>query len=171
MEPIIEGISEGYFLFIQFGHNDEKIHDPSRYTTPEGTYTDNLKRMIDVAREAGAYPVLITPLERRCFDENRVLGPGEHGPYVAAMLKAAESFNVPVIDLNKKSRERLVAAGVEETTHWYMHLKEGKYKSCPEGKVDNTHLKYAGAVTYAGCIAEGLEELGGIYKELLVAQD
>ena len=29
-------------------------------------------------------------------------------------------------------------------------------------------MKYLGAVVYAGCIAKGLKELGGIYADLLI---
>ena len=32
---------------------------------------------------------------------------------------------------------------------------------------DNTHLKYEGAVIMAGLVAEGVKELGDIYKELI----
>lgn len=45
----------------------------------------------------------------------------------------------------------------------------GVYPSHMDGLTDNTHLKYMGAVVYAGCIARGLKELGGIYSDLLVA--
>lgn len=171
MIPIYDQIKEGDFLFVQFGHNDEKINDPARYTAPCGEYTENLAKFVNVARNKGAHPVFITPLERRCFDANGVLSRGEHGEYVAAMIALGEKLDVPVIDLNKKSREKMISAGPEETTKWYMHLSAGQYNNYPEGKEDNTHLKAEGAVIYAGCIAEGLNELGGIYKDLLVAQD
>lgn len=168
MVPIYDQITEGDFLFIQFGHNDEKINDPTRYTEPKGEYMVNLGKFINVARNKKAYPVLITPLERRCFVEEYKLGPGEHLEYVTAMKKVAEELEVPLIDLYSMSREAMEAAGMDKTTEWYMHLEEGAYPNYPEGKTDNTHLRYAGAVRYAGCIAKGLKELGGIYKELLL---
>ena len=59
-------------------------------------------------------------------------------------------------------------AGAEKTKEWYMHLPAGVYPSHMDGLTDNTHLKYMGAVVYAGCIARGLKELGGIYSDLLV---
>lgn len=37
MVPIYDRITKGDFLFIQFGHNDEKIHDPARGTKPDGS--------------------------------------------------------------------------------------------------------------------------------------
>ena len=79
---IEQEMSEGDFLLIQFGHNDEKEFDKARYTTPFGTYKEYLKIYIDAARKAGAIPVLITPLERRCFVDPWTLGTGAHGEYV-----------------------------------------------------------------------------------------
>lgn len=165
---IYDSITEGDFLFIQFGHNDEKKQDPDRYTEPFSDYMINLEKFVNVARNKKALPVLITPLERRCFDENGCLGLGEHSDYVAAMKQTAENLNVPLIDLYGMSRSELEKAGAEKSKEWYMHLPAGKYPSHPEGLCDNTHLKYEGAVVYAGCIARGLKELGGVYGQLLI---
>lgn len=167
--PICERITEGDFLFIQFGHNDEKKQDPTRYTEPFSEYMQNLEKFVNVAREKKAWPVLITPLERRCFVEGDQLGLGEHTDYVAAMKQTAEQLKVPLIDLYSMSRAELRKAGAEKTKNWYMHLPKGVYPSHMEGLTDNTHLKYEGAVVYGGCIARGLKELGGIYRDLLVA--
>lgn len=168
LPAIYDRITEGDFLFIQFGHNDEKIQDPARYTEPFSDYMINLEKFVNVARNKKAYPVFITPLERRCFDAEGILGPGEHLSYVEAMKQASKNLSVPLIDLYSMSRKKLIEAGAEQSKNWYMHLPEGKYPSHPEGLTDNTHLKYEGAVVYAGCVAKGLKELGGIYSELLV---
>ena len=131
---------------------------------------ENLKIFIDTARKHGAKPVLITPLERRCFVEEKHLGIGAHSDYVAAMKQTAAQQNVPLVDLYSYSRAELKKAGPEGSVKWFMHLTPGEYASCPEGKVDNTHLKYEGAVTFAGLIAKGLYELGGEYRELLLEE-
>lgn len=170
LDRIDRELSEGDFLFIQFGHNDEKDQDPARYTLPGSTFDANLRVFINVARKHGAYPVLITPLERRCFDGEGMLGPGAHAEYVAAIKKVAEQEQVPLVDLYSMSREELKRAGAEKTTEWYMNIEPGVYRGWPEGKKDNTHLKYAGAVTFAGLIARGLAACGGIYADLLVDQ-
>lgn len=167
--PIAERITEGDFLFIQFGHNDEKKQDPSRYTAPFSGYMSNLEKFVNTAREKKAFPVLITPLERRCFVEGDQLGLGEHSDYVAAMKQTAEKLKVPLVDLYSMSRAELRKAGAKKSRDWYMNLPKGVYSSCMEGKTDNTHLRYEGAVIYAGCIARGLKELGGRYSDLLVA--
>lgn len=168
---IYNHITEGDFLFIQFGHNDEKIADPDRYTDPFGAYMENLEKFVNAARNKKAWPVLITPLERRCFVDEYHLGAGEHGDYVEAVKRTAEKLNVPYIDLYSMSRAEMEKAGAEKTKEWYMHLPEGVYPYHMEGLEDNTHLKYMGAVVYGGCIARGLKELGGIYSDLLVAWD
>lgn len=168
LAAIEKELAAGDFLFIQFGHNDEKEFDPARYTTPHGTYKTCLKAYIQVARKAGATPVLITPLERRCFEDAWKLGPGEHAEYVSGMKELAEEEQVALLDLYTKSRARMEEAGAVETTKWFMHLAKGEYPSCPEGKVDNTHLKQEGARIFAGLIADELKRLGGIYGALVV---
>lgn len=169
LTAIYDRITEGDFLFIQFGHNDEKKEDPARYTEPYSEYMVNLEKFVNVARNKKAWPVLITPLERRCFTEDGHLELGEHTDYVAAMKQTAENLNVPLIDLYSASRAELRKAGPDKTKEWYMHLPAGIYPYHMEGLADNTHLKYAGAVVFGGCIARGLKELGGIYSELLMA--
>lgn len=168
LAAIYDRITEGDFLFIQFGHNDEKTEDPARYTAPFSGYMANLEKFVNAARDKKAFPVLITPLERRCFLDGAGLGEGAHGEYVEAMKRTARELDVPLVDLHRMSREELIKAGEEVSRKWYMYLPEGKYSHYPEGLADNTHLKYEGAVMYASCIARGLKELGGNYGNLLL---
>ena len=169
LQVIEENIGKGDFLFIQFGHNDEKEWDEKRYTTPYGTYKENLKKYIQVARDAGAIPVLITSVSRRCFaDSWKLVSETSLSNYAAGMRQVAEEEQVALVDLYRKSRAKLEEAGPVETTKWYMHLAKGEYPSRPDGIMDDTHLKPEGARIFAGLVAEGLKELGGIYSELLV---
>lgn len=168
LQAIEEKIGEGDFLFIQFGHNDEKSQDPSRYTDPYSSYMNNLKTFIQVAREHGAYPVLITPLERRCFLEENRLDIGEHSDYVAGMKQAAEQCDVPLVDLYRMSRSQLKKAGETGSRSWYMYFERNTYEKHPQESRDNTHLRHEGAVLFASLIAKGLGELGGIYREMLI---
>lgn len=141
LQAIGKQIGQGDFLFIQFGHNDEKIEDPARYTEPFSAFIRNLECFIRTAREHGAYPVLITPLERRRFDETGKLETGFHGDYAAGMKLAAERHQVPLVDLYTLSREILSRAGEPESRNWYMFFPEGTYREHPEMSRDNTHLR------------------------------
>ena len=170
LETIKGRIKAGDFLFIQFGHNDEKKEDSSRYTEPFSSFMENLELFIDTARKKGAFPVLITPIERRCFVDERHLGPGAHGDYVEGMKRTAKKCQVPFIDLHSASRKALEKAGEKESRKWYMFFPAGSYEEHMEESADNTHLRYEGAVKYASLIAEGLRDLGGIYGEMLFGE-
>ena len=61
-------MKKGDYLFIQFGHNDQKDKSPN--AGPFTTYSANLKRFIEAARSKGGIPVLVTPMERRRFNGN-----------------------------------------------------------------------------------------------------
>lgn len=167
LDAIDNEIGKDDFLFIQFGHNDEKP-DEKRHTDPYGSYQENLKLFIDVARKHGAHPVLITPLYRRLFDENEKLIDNTHLDYPDAMKSLGEELIVPVIDLCTISKSFIQDLGDEKSKPLFMHLEKGAYKNYADGKIDNTHLQYAGAVAFAEIIANELRKLGGIYEDLLI---
>ncbi len=81
-----------------------------------------------------------------------------------------ERFDVPVIDLWRMSREWLENAGDKASEQLYMNVKPGDYRFFPVGQTDNSHLKYSGAMLYAGMIADGLKKLDEPYA-LLVEND
>lgn len=168
LKCIEDRIGEGDFLFIQFGHNDEKIQDATRYTKPFSTFVENLEVFINVARIKGAYPVLITPLERRCFLDEKHLGTGAHADYVSAMKQTAEKNNVPLVDLYTMSRTALNKAGEAESRRWYMYFDANEYPQHPEESRDNTHLRYDGAVNFGAMIAKELKGIGGIYGNMIL---
>lgn len=156
LKTIEETICEGDYLFIQFGHNDEKETDMTRYTEPDTEYRENLKIFIETARKKKAFPVLITPLERGNFEYGH-LYEGKHGPYVRVMKEVAKECEVPIIDLNHKSRELMEKLGEEKS-----HLLFNK---------DTTHMNYEGAVTFGRLLAEGINELGGDFSKMLFLED
>ena len=155
LASIYNVLRPGDFLFIQFGHNDAKFEDLTRHTEPFGDYQENLEKFVNVARNRQAYPVLITPVCRRWFSDNRFLDEDIHGDYPEAMLDLAERLSVPVIDLYKSSRNLIELKGPEDSRAYFVTS-------------DNTHLVHQGAVAFAGLIAKGLKELGGIYTNLLI---
>ena len=165
--PIYDSITEGDFLFIQFGHNDEKKEDPSRYTDPDEEFMENLERFVNAARNKKANPVFITPVARRHFISENELAEDAHLPYCRAMKLMGERLQVPVIDLDTISKEMLIAAGEEKSREWYMRFPAGIYENYPEGSEDDTHLRLEGARRYAEAIAHELAKLGGIYGDLL----
>ena len=152
-------ISEGDYLFIEFGHNDEKANDPARYADASTDYKENLKKFIEVAGNNGAYPVIITSVARRLFDEAGNFKPGSHGKYPQCAIEAAEEAGIPYIDLNKMSENYVACMGDYASRPMYVYPK------------DNSHLTMHGAVVFAGFIADGLRRLGKPYSDLLIGED
>lgn len=151
-------LEKGDVVLIQFGHNDSKESDPARYA-PVDVYTENLKKMIRTAKAHEAYPIIISPLTRRYFDEYGAFLPGCHAGYPAAAKKAAEAEGVPFIDLTYVTEKYLAAIGEIASRSLFVYPK------------DNTHLVMEGAIVFAGFIADGLRELGHPYVDLLCAHD
>lgn len=159
LEEIDKRLAPGDFLFIQFGHNDEKQNDPSRYADPFGAYKNNLRKMIEVARNRGAIPLLITSVARRLFSLDGTFLGGSHGEYPEAMRQVGREEGVPCIDLNAASEAYLAAVGDHASRPMFVFPK------------DNSHMSYFGAVVMAGFIADGLRALGKPYEELLIPRE
>ncbi len=153
-EPVKNAMRAGDFLLIQFGHNDEKP-DPARHTDPDTTFKDNLRLFINTARRAGAYPILHTPIARRLFDENSIFLPGSHGEYPRAIREVGAELNVPVIDLTALTEAFLAETGDEASKPLFVY------------PVDNTHLKFDGAVAILRLWADAMRTLDSPYSDLL----
>ncbi|NCI51632.1 rhamnogalacturonan acetylesterase [Sediminibacterium roseum] len=144
-QPVADSLQEGDYLLIQFGHNDEAKEEKykDRYTTPED-YRRNLVRFIAGARNKKAFPVLITPVSRMRFDKDgKALE--THVEYSAIVMEVAKEQNVPVIDLDRKSRELMQKLGPDASRLLFMQLEPGEHPFYPEGSKDNTHFNELGA--------------------------
>jgi lysophospholipase L1-like esterase len=143
-DTIYNKISEGDFVIIQFGHNDEKMMDSTRYTDPQTTFKAYLRKYITDTREKGGNPVLCTSIVRRHFGNGGKLV-DTHGVYPAAMRELAVEMKVPLVDLQKLTEEKVNHLGIEDSKKYFMILKAGEYPNFPEGKSDSTHLTVEGA--------------------------
>ncbi len=157
LEKVLSSIEPGDYLFIQFGHNDQKP-EVERHTDPFTTYQEYLSNYINGAREKGAIPILLTPVNRRNFDANGKLKL-THGDYPAAMIQLGKKLNVPVIDIGAKSQVLFEQWGPEGTKRLFLWLKPGEHPNYPEGVEDNTHFCETGAVEIAKLVVEGIREL------------
>lgn len=155
-DPIVSNLKEGDYVFIQFGHNDE-VPTKSRYTPPD-QFQQFLRQYITDTRDKGALPVLLTPITRRQFDENGTVKE-THEEYSELMREVAESENVPLIDMDRKSQTLLNEIGEEKSTLLFLHLNPGQNPNYPEGITDNTHFSETGARMMAELVIQGMSEL------------
>jgi len=141
-QPIVDNLKEGDYVFIQFGHNDESKEKTDRYTTPE-QYKSNLIKFITETRAKKANPILLTPVSRRKFKEGNAQE--THKEYSPLVIEVATQQNVPLIDMDTKSRELLQRFGEEQSKLLFLQLAPGEHPNYPEGKADNTHFNELGA--------------------------
>lgn len=154
-EPILDEMKTGDYLLIQFGHNDQKMEDPERYTDPHSNYQDNLKWFIKETRQKNATPILLTSISRRVFKEGQI-DTTSLGDYPEAMRKVAQEEGVTLIDMHKLSIQLLNQLGEEDSKDLFLHLKENEFQNYPEGLIDNTHFSKMGATTFAKMVAQEL---------------
>lgn len=157
-ESVYKSLKKGDYVFIQFGHNDEKIADSTRYTNPHTAYRYNLIRFVTEAREKGAIPVLFSSIARRNFNEHGVLV-NTHGEYPIEARLVAQEFNVPFIDLGYFSEVLEQSYGPEKSKDLHLHFKAGEHPYYPEGKTDDTHLSYKGALEIAKIVVAELTKM------------
>lgn len=165
LDAIDRRIREGDFLFIQFGHNDEKAEDPSRYADPDGAFRDNLALFVETARRHGATPVLITPLTRFSFHDPTAAY--HHDRWAAAVRETASRLKVALVDLTQASEQLVDSMGEKARTELYMNLPAGQYAAYPGGLADGTHLQPMGAMAFGALIAQALLALGEPYAGLV----
>ncbi|WP_433812428.1 rhamnogalacturonan acetylesterase [Flavobacterium johnsoniae] len=147
-DSIYKKLKKGDYVFIEFGHNDEKIEDSTRYTNPHTTYRYNLIRFVKESREKGAIPVLLTSISRRNFNEKGVLVP-THGDYPLETRLTAQEYKVPFIDLEYYTELLEQSYGPEKSKKLHLHFKAGENPYYDKDKADDTHLSLEGAKAIA----------------------
>ncbi len=157
LDAIINEMKEGDYLFIQFGHNDEKL-DEYRHTNPSTTYPEYLRKYIDAARSKEVVPVLVTSVHRRYFEETGKLK-DTHKDYLDAVRRLAEEKDVLLIDLAEKSKILFEKFGPEGTKSIFLWGAPGEWLNISKGVKDNTHFQEQGSLQIAKLIVEGIREL------------
>lgn len=132
-QKVLDKLKPGDYVFIQFGHNDEKPK-PNRHTDPGSTFDANLRRFVEETRQKGGIPVLFNSVVRRCWyaenlknddDEKlrKTVFDGEekvnsdtlidtHGAYVVAPRRVALEMNVPFVDATKITHDIETSLGI-----------------------------------------------------------
>lgn len=194
-DAVVNKIRPGDYVFIQFGHNDEKA-DPKRHTDPGTTFDENLRKFVRETRAKGGIPVLFNSIVRRNFGANPQAVAADdvrseqsddivegdtlvdtHGKYLDSPRNVAREMGVTFIDLNKATKELVESMGVEGSKELFMWIPKGVSPACPKGRQDNTHLNVYGARKVAKLAVQAIEkqipELGKYvrYYDFVVAKD
>ncbi|MEJ6980027.1 rhamnogalacturonan acetylesterase [Pedobacter sp. P351] len=157
-QPIADALKPGDYVFIQFGHNDE-AKEPQyreRYTSP-GDYRKNLVRFISESRAKQSKPVLVTPVSRRKFNtEGKAMK--THIEYSKVVEEVAAEYKVPMIDLDKRSRELYDFFGVDGSKALFNISEAGSNPQFPDGVNDGTHFSEYGARLLAEVVLDEMKK-------------
>lgn len=146
LAKILTRLKAGDWLFIQFGHNDEKKQWPQTYVEAHTTYKAYLKAYVAEARLRGATPVLVTSMQRRNFDaQGRIRN--THGDYPQAVREVAAEEKVALIDLERASVAFYEALGPDKAPLAFS-----------AGGKDATHHDNYGAYELAKCVVQGIRD-------------
>ncbi|MBX2843740.1 MAG: rhamnogalacturonan acetylesterase [Flammeovirgaceae bacterium] len=155
-KKVHQTLKEGDYVFIQFGHNDEVESKVGRYTTPE-EFKANLKKYVMESREKKAFPILLTPVSRRSFENGELTDTHKH--YAQLVREVAQKEHVPMIDMTQKSMELIQEWGVNNSQLLFHHLEPGEHPNYPNGRKDNTHFNELGARKMSQIVLKGIYEL------------
>lgn len=156
LKKILSEIKKGDYLFVEFGHNDEKVKGEGNGAW--GLYSNLLTEFVQAAKEKGAIPVLVTPTQRRSFDENGILKE-THGEFPDAMRAVAKKNNIALIDVTKMTTQMYQAWGSEATKKALVHYPLNTFPGQVKVLEDNTHFNMFGAHEVALCVITGIREL------------
>ena len=155
-EAVLKELKSGDYVFIQFGHNDQKYKDPKRFTNPWTTYRRNLERFVEETRAKGANPIILSSIVRRKFNEHGTLM-DTHTTYPFVARVVAEHKGIPFIDMQLFTEDYVNDLGDEKSKAIYLWIKPGEYEKFPDGKKDDTHLSLHGAREYAGLVVKEIK--------------
>jgi lysophospholipase L1-like esterase len=146
LDKMLSVMKPGDWLIMQFGHNDQK-QIAAGTGGPFTTYKTEIKRHVDAVRAHGGTPLIVSPMERRNFDDHGKIKPSL-ADYAAASRQAAQELGVAFIDLNAMSipfYEALEAHGHD-------------YSRRAFAGQDNTHHQNYGSYELAKCIVQSIRE-------------
>lgn len=154
LTKVLSVMKPGDYLFIEFGHNDQK--DKGENDGAWKSYSERLHLFVQEARKKGGIPVIVTSTSRRTFGaDGRV--ENSLGDFPAAARKAAADEKVALIDLNAMSAKLYEAIGPEESKKAFVHYPANTYPGQTAPLADNTHFNPYGAYELAKCVVEGIK--------------
>lgn len=165
LKKVLSLMKPGDYLFMEFGHNDmkEKGPDDGAYKS----YTERMKLFVTETRKKGGIPVIVSPANRRTFDDNGKIT-NSLGDYPDAGRKVAKELNVAFIDLNAMTKTLYEALGPENSKKAFVIYPANSFPGEPNALNDNTHFNSYGAYELAKCIIDGIKANNLGIKKFLI---
>ncbi|MBG0860853.1 MAG: rhamnogalacturonan acetylesterase [Bacteroidales bacterium] len=155
LKKVLSMTKMGDYLFIEFGHNDQKEKGPDDGAFK--SYSQRMRYIVSEFRAKGGIPVIVSPANRRSFGEDGRIS-NSLGDYPEAARQVAKEMKVPFIDLNTMTKTLYESLGLEGSKRLFVIYPANTFPWEPKELNDNTHFNSYGAYQLAKCIIEGLKE-------------
>lgn len=155
LEKVMSMMKPGDYLFIEFGHNDQKEKGPDDGAFK--SYSERMRLFVTEFRNKGGIPVIVSPANRRSFADDGTIT-NSLGDYPEAARKIALEMNVTFIDLNAMTKTLYEAMGPEGSKKLFVIYPANTFPGQEQALNDNTHFNSFGAYQLAKCIIEGIKE-------------
>ena len=162
---VFDQLKKGDFVLLQFGHNDNgPVNDTLRARgTIKGigdeteeidnlitkqheivhSYGWYLRKMVRETRSKGAIPVIVTPIPRNYWENNRIKRTPES--YPAWAIQVALQEQIGYVDLNKSMSDELDLLGEWQTAERFLYVG------------DRTHTTTEGALISSSLVVKGIQ--------------
>lgn len=155
LKKVLNMMKPGDYLFVEFGHNDQKEKGPDDGAFK--SYSERMKLFVNEFRKKGGLPVIVSPANRRSFgDDGKITN--SLGDYPEAARKVAYELGVPFIDLNAMTKTLYEAMGPENSKNLFVIYPANTFPDQKEALNDNTHFNSYGAYEIAKCIIKGIRD-------------
>lgn len=169
-QKFLDNVKTGDYVLIQFGHNDRKDSTEedkeNRWTNASGSkempgsfkyYLNNY--YIKPAQEAGAFPILLTPVSELVFENGKIAD--THGAYDDAVRELAAETETPLIDMTKLTANLYESMGEELSKNLFAYYNDGR-------ELDTVHFNHFGGSTVAGIVADSILDDKSTLKNYVV---
>lgn len=141
-QKVLELAKPGDWLFIQFGHNDQK--EKCEFEERMRRYRERLASLVAEFRSRGGKVALVSPMERRRFDKDgRAFKTLQE--YEDAMAEMAKEQGCPFLNLHEASFRLYSTMGEQGSQALFGWRK---------GEIDNTHHSVYGGYELARAMVE-----------------
>jgi lysophospholipase L1-like esterase len=164
LEKILTTLQPGDYVFVQFGHNDQK--ETGEGIGPFDSYSGALRSLASQVREGGGHPVFVTSMYRRRFTGREIQD--TLGDYPRAMRRLAAELKIPLVDLHAGSRVIFEALGPEVSKKAFVHYPANTFAGQTEALGDDSHFSTYGGNLLARWVVEAIRgSLPGLAAHLV----
>jgi lysophospholipase L1-like esterase len=146
LDKMLSVMKPGDVMIMQFGHNDQKQRGEGM--GPFLNYKAEIKTHVEAVRAHGGIPVVVSPMERRGFDENGKVR-RSLADYAEGARQAAHELGAAFIDLNAMSVPFYEALGKDRAYLAFAGTGPNR---------DATHHDNYGSYELAKCIVQGIRD-------------